>query len=137
MTTRASKTLGLLIRNLKSCSSHIKNIAYKTLVRPQLEYFSPIWDSYEKGHILYRLSRYNDSNIGWQSLEKRRSITRLTFMYKIVLGLVDISFSPLLPTGRQARNTSLICYIFDYNLMSTVTDPRFSNEHFPNGTHYH
>ena len=52
ITTRANKTLGLLRHNLKSCSPYIKNIAYKTLVRPQLEYCSPIWDPYEKGDVL-------------------------------------------------------------------------------------
>ena len=51
ITTRANKTLSLLRRNLKSCSPYIKNIAYKTLVRPQLEHCSPIWDPYEKGDI--------------------------------------------------------------------------------------
>ena len=52
ITTRANKTLGLLRRNLNSCSPYIKNVAYKPLVRPQLEYFSQIWDPYEKGDIL-------------------------------------------------------------------------------------
>ena len=52
LTTRANKTLGLLRRNLKSCSPYTTNIVYKTSVRPQLEHCSPIWDPYEKGHIL-------------------------------------------------------------------------------------
>ena len=52
ITTRANQTLGLLRRNLKSYSPYIKSIAYKTLVRPQLEYCSPIWGPYEKGDIL-------------------------------------------------------------------------------------
>ena len=34
ITTRVNKTLGLLRLNLKSCSPYIKNITYKTLVRP-------------------------------------------------------------------------------------------------------
>ena len=72
--TRANKTIGLLRLNLKSCSPYIKNITYKTLVRPQLEYCSPIWDPYEKGHILLlekvqrRAARFVTnmiSNIGW------------------------------------------------------------------------
>ena len=52
ITSRANKTLGLLCRNLNSCSPYIKNVAYKPLVRPQLEYCSQIWDPYEKGDIL-------------------------------------------------------------------------------------
>ena len=74
ITTRANKTIGLLRLNLKSCSPYIKNITYKTLVRPQLEYRSPIWDPYEKGHVLLlekvqrRAARFVTnmiSNIGW------------------------------------------------------------------------
>lgn len=52
ITTRANRTLGLLRRNLKPCSPHIKDIAYKTIVRTQLEYCSVIWDPYERGDIL-------------------------------------------------------------------------------------
>ena len=44
------------------------------------------------------------SDIGWQSLEERGAIARLTLMYKIVHSVVDISTSPLLPRGRQSRH---------------------------------
>lgn len=100
----------MLRRNLKPCSPHIKDIAYKTLVRPQLEYCSVIWDPYERSDILSlekvqrRAARlvtrdYNrESSVtnmistnGWQSLEERRAMARLTFMYKIVHDLVDVS----------------------------------------------
>ena len=120
ITTRANKTLGLLRLTLKSCSPYIKNIAYKTLVRPQLEYCSPIWDPYEKGHILLlekvqrRAARFVTnmvSNIGWQSLEERRAIARLTLMYKIVHGVVHTSTSPLLQSGCQTHNTSHLSYL--------------------------
>ena len=47
ITSTANKTFGLLCQNLKSCSPYIKNISYKTLVRPLLEYCSLIWDPYE------------------------------------------------------------------------------------------
>ena len=34
----------LLKRNIYYCNSNVKSIAYKTLVRPLLEYGSTIWD---------------------------------------------------------------------------------------------
>ena len=37
------KTLGFLRRNLALAPRHTKEVAYKTLVRPQLEYAAPIW----------------------------------------------------------------------------------------------
>ena len=38
ITCKATKTLGFLRRNLALAPRHTKEVAYKTLVRPQLEY---------------------------------------------------------------------------------------------------
>ncbi len=43
---KANKTLGFLKPNLKHCPQEIKVQAYKTLVRPILEYSSTVWDPY-------------------------------------------------------------------------------------------
>ena len=42
--SKANKTLGFLRRNLSNCPESIKELAYKALVRPHLEYSSPLWD---------------------------------------------------------------------------------------------
>ena len=42
ITCKATKTLGFLRRNLALAPRHTKEDAYKTLVRPQLEYAAPI-----------------------------------------------------------------------------------------------
>ena len=42
----ATKTFGFLRRNLALTPRHKKEAAYKTLVRPQLEYATPIWHPY-------------------------------------------------------------------------------------------
>ena len=42
--TKANRTLGLLRRNLSKCPMDVKMQAYKGLIRPVLEYASPIWD---------------------------------------------------------------------------------------------
>ena len=46
ISNEASRTLGLLKRTLPTCSQNVKSIAYKMLVRPQLEYASEVWSPY-------------------------------------------------------------------------------------------
>ena len=48
ITCKATKTLGFLRRNLGLAPRHTKEVAYKTLVRPQLEYAAPIWHPYNE-----------------------------------------------------------------------------------------
>ena len=48
ITANASKSLGFLKRNIKTKHSGIRKAAYKTVVKPQLEYASPIWSPYTK-----------------------------------------------------------------------------------------
>ena len=47
--SKANRTLGFLRRNLFSCPQDGKEAAYKTLVRPVLEYGSTVWDPHCKG----------------------------------------------------------------------------------------
>ena len=44
ITKKASSTLGFLERNLKYCPPKVKERSYFSLVRPKLEYASPIWN---------------------------------------------------------------------------------------------
>ena len=46
--SKANKVLGLLHRDLHSCSPFAKETAHKSLVRPRLEYCSSIWDPYHQ-----------------------------------------------------------------------------------------
>ena len=46
ITKKANNTLGFLRRNIKVHLEQFKSIAYKTLVRPQLEYCSTVWSPY-------------------------------------------------------------------------------------------
>ena len=121
---KANSTLGFLRRNLKVTSCSIKEKAYKSLVRPQVEYASPVWDPYLKKNIdqiemvqrraaRFVVNRYrNTSSVGnmlqhlqWRSLADRRKDARLTMMYKIHHGEVAISSSQLAPVIRQTRHS--------------------------------
>jgi hypothetical protein len=92
ITTKASKTLGFLRRNINISSTTVKEQAYKSLVRPSLEYACSVWDLYTKENITqleqiqHRAARYvtnryhNTSSISnmiehlnWRRLADRRS----------------------------------------------------------------
>ena len=42
-TKKANQTFGFLKRNIRVHNKDLKSVAYKTLVRPQLEYASTVW----------------------------------------------------------------------------------------------
>ena len=87
-----------------------KETAYKTFVRPILEYASTSWapfndtDNGKIEKVQRRAARFvmNDyrrtssviemlTNLDWDTLQERRDLARLSMMYRIVHGLVDIS----------------------------------------------
>ena len=47
---KATKTLDFLHRNLACATRNTKDVAYKTLVHPKLEYAAPIWSPYCTTH---------------------------------------------------------------------------------------
>ena len=104
-TAKANRTLGFLKRNLRVKSCALKQQAYFSLVRPQLEYCSSIWDprqgienngSYRLEMVQRRaarwtLCRYHPTasvsdmlqERGWRSLLQRRCDARLVLLYKV------------------------------------------------------
>ena len=111
--TSANKTLGFLRRNIHTKDSSIKEVAYKTLVHLILEYSSSVWSPHTKSNIhkiekvqrraarwtLCRFSSYDCvsdmlDDLGWRSLEDRRTDSRLCLFYKIVHGLVAVPLPP-------------------------------------------
>ena len=121
---RANNTIGFLKRNLNISNSNLKEKAYMSLVRPTLEYACTTWDPYQQNNR-YRLemvqrraaryvkNRYHNTSsvntiieqLNWTTLEERRRRARLTMMYKIHNGLVNIdSEGKLVPPDRFTRN---------------------------------
>ena len=121
---KATKTMGFLRRNLALAPMHTKEVAYKTLVQPQLEYAAPIWNPYHKLQIqeLEKVQRTaarwtcrrwrNTSNVGdmldkleWPSLEARREQSSLTFFYKIRSGTVSLDKDKYLTPAPNLQRT--------------------------------
>ena len=46
ITSKTNQTLGFITCNLYSCPQQTKEAAYRTLVRPLVEYSSAVWDPY-------------------------------------------------------------------------------------------
>ena len=107
VTSKANRTLGFLRRNLRTPSIKIKEAAYKTLVRPAVEYCSSVWDPYTAKNISqvemvqrraarWILRRYDRRDsvtemlqlLDWETLEKRRSNARLCYLFKQANGLI-------------------------------------------------
>ena len=140
ISTKANKMLGLLRRNLGTCKQSTKDIAYKTLVRPRLEYCSAVWDPHQKIHIdnlekiQRRAARFVTNNymktssvtkiiedLKWDTLQKRRSMARLTVLHKETHSKIPSNIHHLLvvngckPQTRQHHN-------LNYNTIQTNKD---------------
>ncbi|MES9904902.1 MAG: reverse transcriptase family protein [Sedimenticola sp.] len=128
VTSKANRTLGFLRRNLAFAPRSTRDVAYKTLVRPQLEFASCIWNPYTETDIskVEKIQRTaarwccrrwrNRSHVGemledlsWPTLAQRRDNSSLVFFYKIHNGLVEIDKSQYLqhiPNPRSTRSSS-------------------------------
>ena len=51
ITNKANRSLGCIKRNIKTKHQKTREMAYNTLVRPQVEYASCAWDPHSKHHI--------------------------------------------------------------------------------------
>ena len=102
-TSKANRALGFIRRTLGDCSKQVKVTAYTTMVRPTLEYSSPVWDpkppllrknleQVQRKAASFVQSAYTDrtpgcvtkivQDLGLESLEHRRNIL-LLMMIKI------------------------------------------------------
>ena len=131
---KANAVLGILQRNLSSCAPSVKEQAYMALVRPLVEYGTVAWSPYTKKDtqkvesVQRRAARFVCNNydrhssvsnmlsdLGWQSLEFRRSVCDAVMFYKINFGLVKVDFPAdvrLRHSGYSTRSSTRNNYQF-------------------------
>ena len=116
--------MGFLRHNLALAPRHTKEVAYKTLVRPHLEYAAPIWHHYHDTQIAqvekvqrtaarWTCRRWrNTSSVGdmldeleWPSLEAHREQSSLAFFYKIHSDTVSLDKDKYLTPAPNIRST--------------------------------
>ena len=117
VSSKASNTLRFIKRNVQTNNQKIKETAYNTYVRPQLEYCAPVWhpwqdtlskkiESVQRAAARYVLNDYSTTSsvtemlksLNWQTLEHRRIQTSLIMLFKIKYQLVAVDHHHLTET---------------------------------------
>ena len=142
---KAARTLNFLKRNLNKCSKQVKESAYLTMVRPQLEYASAVWDPYHVGDIseLEKVQRraarwvLNDygrfssvslmlDQLKWPTLQIRRKLSRLQILHKIHYQQLSLQIPHYyLPKTRPTRQYHHLHYI-----LPTSSTTAYQNSYF-------
>ena len=146
MCNKANSTLGFLRRNLSNCPKQLKELSYIALVRSKLEYAACVWNPYlakdiKKIEAVQRRSaRFVTRNyswtqsvtellseLGWETLEKRRSNASLTMMFKIINNEVAININEHLERSTSSTRKE---HSHQFRHISTNTDA-YKNSFFP------
>ena len=128
--SKANRMLGFIRRNLYNCPRQLKETAYVSMVRPNLEYCSTVWSPYTESDshriemVQRRAARFVTgeyrrttsvtgllTGLGWNTLAQRRDNSSVMAMYKIVNQLVEIDGSPyLMPVLCKTRQHHSQCF---------------------------
>ena len=121
--SKANSMIGFLRRNLGSAPRKVKIQAFKSLVRPHLEYCSSVWDPHTKVNIKKieavqrRAARFIMNDYKWESsvtamlktldlpsLQHRRYNNRLAMMHKIIHNNVNLPLGSHLSFSKRDSN---------------------------------
>ena len=122
ITKKANSTMSFIRRNIRSSPPSAKSNAFKTYIRPTVEYASSVWSPHSEGLInqlemvqrraarfvkqdYTRTSSVTDmlTDLKWDTLQHRRNNTRTTMFFKIMHNLVDIIPDPPLINAKTVR----------------------------------
>ena len=138
ISSKATKTLGFLRRNLAFAPRSTKEVAYKTLVRPKLEYQHPFGALTRNFRLISRTCRRwrNTKSVGemldeleWPSLEARRDQSSLLLFHKIHCGAVSIEKDKYM-TPAHSLKTTRSSHSAQYRRHQTYSDA-LKNSFFP------
>ena len=112
--------------DLRISSSKTKELAYKAIVRPILEYACTVWDPHNEKQVLnlekvqrraarFVLNRHRNTSsvsgmllqLQWPTLQDRRYPARLTMLHKILNGTACVrcpDLQPMAESGRRRRH---------------------------------
>jgi hypothetical protein len=127
---KSSSKLALLKRTLSSCKRDVKETAYKSLIRPKLEYACSAWNPYNSSeinkleHVQRQAARFVHADyrrsssptdlirrLQWDSLQVRRLLIQSTMFYKIVTNYVLIPLPPNIVLNKgPSRHTHHLTY---------------------------
>ena len=120
---RANTSLEFIRRNVKTKSPKIREMAYKILVRPQLEYASEVWDPHTKEQthkmemVQRRAARWTKKDwnrttsvisllqLDWQTLENGaiREWSRVNVLPEFLGNLDVLDYEPVITSRQKAE----------------------------------
>ena len=120
---KADHTRAFLQRNMRACPRNVRSQCYASLVRPILEYSSPVWDPHLQKDIdtLEKVQRRSArfvtqdfsressvtkmmKDLHWETLAERRAKAKVIMLYRIVHHLVAIPVEEYLtPAATNTR----------------------------------
>ena len=123
---KANKTLRFIWHNFGDCTAPVKAAAYSTEVRPVLEYSSTVWDPHQASNI-HNLEQvqlravpfvhrnYTEQtpgcvtnmvqSLGWEFLQHRGYTDRLSMLFGIQQGLLDVTTDYIQPNDTCTRDS--------------------------------
>ena len=135
----------MMKRNLWNFPKKVKEIAYTTIVRPKLEYACAALDPYLQNHtaslerVQRKAARFCSNNyhptssvtdmlheLGWTTLELRRTMTQLALLYKMNRGQIDVDTETHLNPNTELRTRAS----HQYRYIVYIQDKATKNTHF-------
>ena len=126
---KGNQTFDVLKRYLSHCPRSNKDMAYKTILWPKLEYASAVWDPFTEDNICklvavqrraarfvcnsYRQTASVSSMLNELSrplLEQKRAEARLGLFYRIVHNSIDIATTLMTRSTRPTRKENEVQY---------------------------
>lgn len=137
ISSAANRMLGFLSRTMRKCPQKLKERAYKTMVRPKLEYCSSIWDPHQQKYVAKiemvqrRAARFVKNihhrhstgpqpsvtamvnQLGWTPLKDRRYNNRIALLYKVNNNLIEVpaEYHPVPNNNRASRRVHKQQYV--------------------------
>ena len=146
LASKGNRSLGFLWHNFRECTTSVKAATYTTMVRPVIEFAFTVWDptcesetaeleKVQRRAARYVFNSYTDRTPGfvtrmrntlkWEPLADQRTQSRLTMLYKINSGIVDIDTSPYYSRGDERTRGSQRLF------QQRITYPLLLNSFFP------
>ena len=133
---KANGTRAFLQHNLRKAPTAVQTRTYESLIHPILEYAGVVQDVNKLEMVQHRYARYTSldygrtssvtailKTLGWEPLAVRRAKARITMMYRIVHGLVDILASDHIIQAPASRRNGNAQFRVPYGRTSVESSP--------------
>ena len=153
--SKASRSLNFVRRNLKNCPTATRELAYNTYVCPQLEYATSIWNP-QAARNINSLEKVNRCGVRfvkgdyhkrsspstmmkqrkWNTLHDHRCVNDLCQMHKVSHDKFNVSFDHILSPMPQRTHSNHQVYVNNFQPTCNAMQNAFFPRTLPPGTSY-